>query len=159
MHAGEAHVEPGPQLRPAEVADAERVEDPRPQVVGEPFTGQPLQDRGERDHRRLVVGEQRARLGVGRDREEAADGVGRVDRQRLEERLAIVTGRHRGDVADLHPSGQRGSAPSNSSGRWSLTRSSSESRPSPSWSPSAVPVNVLLSEYTRRRGHAVCGAQ
>ena len=107
VHAGEAHVETGAQLCPAQVGDADRVEDARPQVVDEPFAGQVLQDRRQGDHRRLVVGEQRARLGVGRDLQEAADGVGAVDRQRFEVRLPVVTGGHRGDVPDLHPARRR----------------------------------------------------
>ena len=52
-----------------------------------------------------------------------------------------------------------GSASPKHSGRCSLTRSSNDSRPSPSWSPRAVPVNVLLSEYTRRSWPGRCGAQ
>ena len=64
-----------------------------------------LEDSGERQHRRLVVGEQRARLGVGGNGEEAPDGIGRIDRRGFRQRLAIVTGRHRRDVADPHPSG------------------------------------------------------
>ena len=62
-----------------------------------------LEDSGECQHGRLVVGEQRARLGVRWNGEEAPDGIGRIDRRGFEQRLTIVTGRHRGDVADPHP--------------------------------------------------------
>ena len=103
VHAREAQIESTLGLPPAEVADAERIEDAGSQVVDDRFTGEALQDRGERQHRRLVVGEQRARLGVGRDREETVHGVGRIDRRCFHEGFAVVPRRHRRDVADPHP--------------------------------------------------------
>ena len=146
------------QLRPAQVGDAQRVEHPRSQVVDQPLTGQALEDACERDHRRLVVGEQRSRLArrAGCAESRAPGRPGRAARpRRTSPGRARWTSRRCGGCCIRRVAG---STPSNSSGRWSLTRSSSDRRLSPSASASAVPVNVLLSEYTRRLPVVVCGA-
>jgi hypothetical protein len=100
-HAGEAHVG-ACDLPPSQVTGADRVEHPASEVIDETFAGNTLEDAGERQDRRLVVGEQRAGFGVGRDREEAANRIVGVGEYGVEEGLGGVSGRHRGDVADPH---------------------------------------------------------
>jgi hypothetical protein len=99
--AGETHVV-SRDLTPSQVTGADRVEHPAPEEVDEPFADEILQDARQRQDRRLVVGEQRAGLGVGRDREEAPNRIVGVGEHGVEDRFGGVPGCHRGDVADPH---------------------------------------------------------
>src|SRR5579863_5131311 len=92
---------------PADVPDAQRVEQPGPQVAGQRHPRVALDDAGERVRARLVVGEDRAGIAVGRGQQEPADRLFRVMPERIAERLPGVTGSHRGDVPDLHRTAAR----------------------------------------------------
>ena len=104
-HTREAQVDARLVLEPAQLADADRVEHAASQLLGQALPVETLQDRRQREHRRLVVREPGARLVVRRELQEAAHRVGRVGDERIEQRLVLVARCHRGDVADRHPTG------------------------------------------------------
>ncbi len=89
-------------LAPAQVTHADRIEHPLAQRVEQALAVDPLHDARQRQHRRLVVHEQRPRRDVGRDREEASHWIVRVGGGRLQQHLPVVAGGHRRDVPDAH---------------------------------------------------------
>jgi hypothetical protein len=92
---------------PADVPDAERVEQPGSQVAGERHPRIALDDAGQRVRTGLAVGEDRAGLTVGRDEQEPADRLFRVAHDRLGQHFPGMTGGHRGHVPDLHRAAAR----------------------------------------------------
>ena len=107
VQAAEALLAPGREGMPADVPDAERVEQPGPQVAGQGHPRVALDDAGQRVRAGLAVGEDRAGIAVGRDQQEPADRLFRVTHDRLGQHLPGMTGGHRGDVPDLHRTAAR----------------------------------------------------
>ncbi len=102
VQAAEALLPPRREGVPADMPDTERVEQPGPQVLGEGHPRVALDDAGQRVRAGLAVGEDRARIAVGRDEQEPADRLRRVTHDRLAQHFAGMTAGHRGDVADSH---------------------------------------------------------
>ena len=97
----------GRVLLPGVRVDAERLEQPRPQVLDQALAAEPLHDGGQGVGARLVVGEDRARLPVRRDEQEPAHRLLRIQPDRPLERLLGVPAGHRRDVADPHRAAAR----------------------------------------------------
>ena len=88
---------------PLRVADAERLEQPRPQVLDERLAGHLLDDGGQHVGRRRVVEEVRPGLVGDRQREERADERhGRLVEGEPGEVVRVVPGRHRQQVPHAH---------------------------------------------------------
>ncbi|HEX5302048.1 MAG TPA: hypothetical protein VFW50_34160 [Streptosporangiaceae bacterium] len=87
--------------------DAERVEQPGPQVAGQGHPGVALDDAGQRVRAGLAVGEDGAWLAVGRDQQEPADRLVPVPADRFGQHLPVMTGCHRRDMPDFYRTGPR----------------------------------------------------
>jgi hypothetical protein len=81
-------------------ADAERVEEPRTQVVEQRLTGVLLDEGRERHRRRIVVSVPRADGLLGWDAQEAADEAASASLSGRFERVVPVPGGHREQVVD-----------------------------------------------------------
>lgn len=98
----EADLASGAVAHPAGRADAQRVQQPGPQVRGERPAGDPLDDRAQGVGVGLVVGEVSARVAVRREEQESAHGLGGVPGIGGVHGLALVAAGHGGQVADPH---------------------------------------------------------
>ncbi|MGD0245585.1 MAG: hypothetical protein ABSB59_35405 [Streptosporangiaceae bacterium] len=107
VQAAEALLASGREGGPADVPDAERVEQPGPQVAGEGHPRVALDDAGQRVRAGLAVGEDGAGLAVRRDQQEPADRLVPVPRDRFGQHLPRVTGGHRRDMPDFYRTGPR----------------------------------------------------
>ncbi len=107
VQAAEAQLAPRPVPRPRHLFDAQRVQQPRPQVLGQRLTGDPLEYRRQRVRRGLVVREHGPRIPVGRQQQEAPDRFVPVQRQRPFVGLLVVPAGHRRHVAYEHRAAAR----------------------------------------------------
>ena len=133
------------RLLPGRPLDAERLEQPRAEVVEQPLPGDLLHQRREHVRARGVVDEERARLVLHRLRRNAATQSPRSGTP-LRGVLG-VPGRHRQQVPHPHPPQvlvRRPPAPRRRSGPAPGRRPSSS--PSATANPTAVDVKLLLSE-------------
>lgn len=100
MQSAVADLAAGGVALPGHLADTEWIEQARAEVVDQRVTTDPLDDRGGREGAGLVVGEDAPGLLLGREEEEAADHVYRIDRADPVYRLGGVAAGHREDMTD-----------------------------------------------------------